>query len=1013
MTMSKAAHLVLKIFYRILEVCVALTLVLTILGIIRLASGPIEVKSLTPILVDILTPEDTDLTVEIESAYIELGFKRGRLLDIKATHLALLRPDNSVMASVPEANISLNPLRLMTGDFVPSSIYMKQPYLQIEIGKTNGRAYDERSLSDAIAKGMHYALGHMEQLRHFEIEKGELVFDFIKLDQSILVPELNVEISSQGPRELDVQLYANVYVDGTFMPLWMKGLYERESQTLTFENNFKDLTLSKFSFLMPLLEGIHAELDGQITGQFKLGDIDQGARFIADRLAFTASADTPSSIYLPVPLDTTYYIQTMQLNGSFEPHLEGLNIRRSTLSMKGPSAELEATITGLGTYLDTNDLTAIESTMTSTVRNVSIQQVPDVWPSLLGPDAHAWVKENITAGTVDTAHFILHFKGQELTEVKGLLNVSDGVVRYLEGMPEVTQVTANVILQLGRVDIDVLSGRTGNLILNHALLHFTDLLTDTELADMELSAEGPIQEALELIALPPLDLAGTFEIDPKTVSGTASADVTLHFPLKETLTAQEVDVTVQAELTQASADVPKTPLKLSEGQLNLHVDNNGLNLAGTALLDNIPVHLKWEENFIQTKRFVSRYTLNGSLTASSFMPYFPKIDRYFKGGMPVKAVFTFLENNTMTVSAIGQLKETELRIPLGYTKDIQVPGTVTLEAVQTPKAFQIKALSLDIPQDNVSVKGKAEFKDKTVFAFDTIQLPKNDAAITFEKNKDGSVLIQVAGEMLNISEILHGPEMRRTRTPEEIEQMKPTDFKLQARLARLYLSDKTPLQDVNIDVQKENDRWTLFSGQATAAEPIIFNLNQAKTELVVQTDDIGSFLAQGGYTERIQGGQLRTTLKQTPEGALTGIINIYDFRLTQTSFLTQAMTILGILDAFRGDFIPFKKATIPFTLTPENVVIINEAVASGSSLGITFRGSLSGEKIDMQGSIVPAYAINSLPGKIPLIGRLFSGEEGGGLFGVSFEAIGTPDHPQVNINPATLFAPGIIRRIFQ
>lgn len=199
-----------------------------------------------------------------------------------------------------------------------------------------------------------------------------------------MVPELNVEISSQGPRELDVQLYANVYVDGTFMPLWMKGLYERESQTLTFENNFKDLTLSKFSFLMPLLEGIHAELDGQITGQFKLGDIDQGARFIADRLAFTASADTPSSIYLPVPLDTTYYIQTMQLNGSFEPHLEGLNIRRSTLSMKGPSAELEATITGLGTYLDTNDLTAIESTMTSTVRNVSIQQVPDVWPSLWG-----------------------------------------------------------------------------------------------------------------------------------------------------------------------------------------------------------------------------------------------------------------------------------------------------------------------------------------------------------------------------------------------------------------------------------------------------------------------------------------------------------------------------------------------------------------------------------------------------------------------------------------------------
>ncbi len=1013
MKIKKATHLIFKIFYRIIEVCIALTLVLTILGITRLASGPVEVKSLTPILVDILTPEDTNLSVEIESAYIELGFQNGRFLDIKATNLVLLRSDDSVLASVPEATISLNPLRLMIGDFVPSSIYMKQPYLQIELGKNNGQTYDESSLSEAVAKGMYYALSHMDNLQHLKIEKGELVFDFVKLEHSLLVPELNVEISNLGPNELDVQLYANTYLDGAFTPFWLKGIYERASQTLTFEANYRDLVLSKYSFLMSLLKGINITLDGQFNGKFNLGDINKGARFIANRLSFTASVDTESYIYLPKPLDTTYPIQKMLLNGSFSSYLEDLNIRRSSLVLDGPLVDLNASIRGLGNYLDTGNLDSIETSLTSTIHHVPIQQVPDVWPSLLGPDAHTWVKNNITKGNVDTAHFILNFKGQELLEVKGLLNVSNGVVRYLEGIPEVTDVTANVILQLGRVDIDILSGRSGNLKLKHGLLHFTDLLTDTELADIELTTEGPIQDALELISLPPLDLLANFDLNPTTIKGSASADISLHFPLKETLTAQEVKVSIKAELSQAEADVPQTTYRLKDGQFHLNIDNNQLKMNGTALLDEIPIHLVWKENFTDTDNFISQYTVNGVLAASSFIPYFPEIDRYFKGAMPVKAILTLSKNNTLAISATGQLKETEIHIPLGYTKEIDIPGTFSIEAIKTPETFNITNLSLNIPQNNVSLKGKAELSDKILFAFDTIRLPRNDASLSFEKDKNGAIFITIKGNTLNIADILHKPPVHPTKKTLEKKEKQLAHFKLQAHLNALYLSNKEPIKDVDINIQKENNRWILFSGQATATEPITFNLNQDKTELIVQTDDIGGFLRQGGYTERIQGGRLKTILKQTPKGALTGTINIEDFRLTQTSFLTQALTILGILDAFRGDFIPFDKATIPFTLTPEYIVLIDEAVASGSSLGITFSGSVSSEELDIQGSIVPAYAINSLPGKIPLIGRLFSGEEGGGLFGVSFEAIGTPHNPEININPATLFAPGIIRQIFQ
>ena len=99
-------------------------------------------------------------------------------------------------------------------------------------------------------------------------------------------------------------------------------------------------------------------------------------------------------------------------------------------------------------------------------------------------------------------------------------------------------------------------------------------------------------------------------------------------------------------------------------------------------------------------------------------------------------------------------------------------------------------------------------------------------------------------------------------------------------------------------------------------------------------------------------------------------------------------------------------------LPPENILTIKDAVASGTTLGLTLNGTLTYDEMNLKGSIFPAYAINSLPGRIPFIGRLFSGDKGGGLFGVSFEATGNPGNPVVSFNPTSILTPGIIRNIF-
>jgi uncharacterized protein YhdP len=104
----------------------------------------------------------------------------------------------------------------------------------------------------------------------------------------------------------------------------------------------------------------------------------------------------------------------------------------------------------------------------------------------------------------------------------------------------------------------------------------------------------------------------------------------------------------------------------------------------------------------------------------------------------------------------------------------------------------------------------------------------------------------------------------------------------------------------------------------------------------------------------------------------------------------------------------------PFRLTDDSLAI-DDARAFSSSLGLTVKGqiNLDEQVIDMQGTIVPAYFFNSLLGHIPLVGKLFSPERGGGVFAASYTVRGALDDPQVSVNPLAALTPGFLRGLFR
>jgi hypothetical protein len=125
------------------------------------------------------------------------------------------------------------------------------------------------------------------------------------------------------------------------------------------------------------------------------------------------------------------------------------------------------------------------------------------------------------------------------------------------------------------------------------------------------------------------------------------------------------------------------------------------------------------------------------------------------------------------------------------------------------------------------------------------------------------------------------------------------------------------------------------------------------------------------------------------------------------------MTLYGLVDALRGPGLVFDQLTFPFTLH-NSVLEIQEARAFSVSLGITVQGrvDLRRKLIDVTGTIVPAYFFNTLLGHMPLVGRLFSPEAGGGVFAATFAMHGPTADPAVSVNPLATLTPGALRGLF-
>ncbi len=1010
--------------YRFIETFVAFFLVIFSLAFWKLYTEPMDAKFMLPTLEQHLLPKDSKYSIEVEDAQLSAGFKEDGLFHLDMRGLRLIRPDKTVAINLPTVNLSYGFWHLITFNYMPDKLTIDKPDIRLVIDEEGHWRLQQGKTEEEKVKGrstipVKSILAHVLSFYKVAITDGVLMVEDLALKQKISVPQFELYLHRRygGLRHIG-NFKAVAQVGDHLTDVQAHATYGRITKNLKIEMAATPVYLSRFGRFWSLLEGIDFPISASLSADFNLR---KGYKYITERLEklkFQLKALSKGKLTLPSPIAATYDVKSVEINGAVSSGFKTLKIAESKAALEGETTlNLEVIVRGISEFIKKRKIEDIQTVLTAKVLNVPMADVPKVWPKEQGTNAHTWVEKHLSRGRVSEADFKLTFTGSEMTDVFGDVRVEDVAVDYLPKMPVIEKAAAQVLLYPNKVEIIVNKGHAGTVNVMNAKLLFGPFNVDPSYLDIVLDVKGPISEMLLAIDKRPLELLKGVKFDWNKIKGTAETRVHLNFPLVEERLVQElkVDVTARGKDVGVSLNNPK--IKLANGKADLFVDNNGLELSGSVGFKDQPLSFGWMEDFTPSKGTTATYTVEGLINAATLQEIIPDVEEYVSGVVPVKVELKREAPDRMWQgTATLDLKDAKTILhAFSVTKEKGNPAILKLDLKQAANDFKSGKGSFDlsgkIKSEEMIAKGNVVWGNEWSLVLDEVKMPQNSFNAKLEQQKD-TLSLFVKGESWNLSELKNMPFLKKEVDPEKQHTVLPPNIKFENTLNKLILNPEKPMEKVILNGERKNNLWKYFQAEAIAKDPFVIVYNPEKKVFSGEFEDLGALLSYLGASDRFSGGQLRMISKQDENGLIKGKIKVFNTELNETGFMLQAVSILGIVDAIRGKNIVFNEIQIPFEFAPEGEFKLSDAYAASSNIGMTFKGTINLDALDLWGAVIPAYAVNSLPGKIPLIGALFREGEGGGLIGVKYSVTGRPAKPEVEFHPLSSMAPGALGYIF-
>lgn len=1017
----------------------------------RLAQGPVEVPWLARQAEAAFNTADAPARLSIGEASVAwAGWREGHRSPLEFTlrRVRAVDADGAVRAELPDAVVSLSPEWLLRGKVAPRALEMRGLTLRavraadggfsLGLGLVAPVAADapaptgptaaEDAVLTLLGELMHAPseATPLSALRRLRLLETRLVVADAQLDRTWSIDIAALSLTRRDQGGLDLAGSGVAALGPERVPLRLSGMIEgatRDGQVTLSLPAIQPAALARAAPVLRPLAAIDAPasiaLDVRLAGlrlpsraQARLrvggGAIDLGA---GGRVLLAAAEADLALDGRELTIERAVLRPAPARIGAIPPVIEAAGAAR----LDGDAWQGEARLR---------------------VDRVALGDLPYHWPEGVARNARWWLAENLTAGVARDGTWRIALAGDvatgalRVTALDGSAQAEDVTVHWLRPIPPAEGVRGRATFALDAITIDVAAAQqSGTGITVREGRVRIGFESNPETAEINLVTAGPLADVWALLRHPRLRL---FERRPPPISiitGTLrEARVQVALPLLADLPAEAVRVNASGRGTEVR--VPRAILgrDIERGAFDFAADTEGLRVNGTATLAGIQLRLTQEADFRQgpANQVVSRESAVGRADAAQLAGLGLDPRPLVEGPVGIDIRGETRRNGQGRLALRADLTAARLAVdPLAWAKapGVRANGEATI-VMQNGALASVDAIRIEAP--DTLLRGRAINPRDNVPQRIEIQqgnLGRNrfTAEIVPPAGRAGNWTVAMRGPVLDLV-----PVLAAAPPPVPGPQQPPgPGAVVDARFDRMLLARDQTLGGVTAALRVDGHgvilqadmRGTVAGGTA----PFTMGIapEGALRRLRIASDDGGALLRAFGVLRTVQGGRLAvdaTYASLRPNAPLSGNATLEEFAVRDAPALAkllQAMTVFGVFEALDQRGLSFASLTAPFVLTRE-ALVLNDARAFSVSLGVTAKGRIDRlrDTIDFEGTIVPAYVFNSLLGRIPVLGRIFSPEQGGGLFAATYRMRGPLADPAVTVNPLAALTPGFLRGIF-
>ncbi|MDO9501031.1 AsmA-like C-terminal region-containing protein [Falsiroseomonas sp.] len=1033
---------------RLLSALAVLLLLATGAAAFRLSQGPIDLPFLATAIADqvnIPGPNGTppEARFEIHRASIGWqGWREGHLspVELRLSGVRMVEPGGAVRMELPDAAVSLSLPWLLRGQLAPRQLELQQPVLTLRrdaagdvsllLGETGGSATGadadlDRILADLLRPPSDRT--PLSALQSLRILGGRIVVEDAALGLTWVLDEADVTLRRRLGGGLIGNAVATLLLGGERVPVTLGAELDAAADAgpaqLSLRLLLPELRPMLLAQAAPALAPL-ARLDATARIEAR-ARLDTRGKFQGLHALLTTG---PGAL----ELGEGRRIALSRLELDLEAAPDRVTIPRALLRLDGdaaPSLTVQAAAARAGE--------AWQGEATLGLDQMPIAELSRRWPEGLAPHVRSWIVQNLTAGTARDGRWRIAVEAgpglaaARITSLEGTLEVAEATVHWLRPIPPAERATGTVTFGLEEIGMRITGGRQsgGTVTVRDGSIRFLLPPGAQETAQMEFNLAGPIPDALAVVQHPRLRLFERQPFPVKDPRGSMEARLNIAFPLLSDLPVEQLQLRVQARLRQVQIADVLLGRPLERGTVELTVDNNGLRASGTATLAEIAARLTVEMDFRNGPpgQVVMRETVLAETDARNLVALGLAFPEVVQGQVGLDVRTERRRNGQGRATVRADLRQARLMIdPLAWSKPPgQNAGGDMVLRLAGENLTAIESFRIEGP--SMRLRGSASFTSGT--RLERVAVTEGvveDSRFTGEARPPlepgGPWALTLRGQVLDLRRMLsEDASGAAAATPDN--ETSPA-FAADARFERVLLGPSRELAAVTAQLRVDGRgvvRAGTLAGRAGPRGAFQAQIAPAGAgrSLRLEAEDAGALLGSFDVLRRLEGGRLSvqgTYASNRPGAPLSGTAEMSDFAIRgapAVAKLLQAMTLYGLMEAASGPGLGFSRLIAPFNLTPD-VLALGEARAFSASLGVTLTGTLDRrrQRLDMAGTIVPAYFFNSLLGNIPILGRLFAPEAGGGLFAATFRVSGPADDPAVNVNPLAALTPGFLRGLF-